>query len=219
MAEDIGERVIWTYPDNVYSLFYQQQTLLFFYPVPICWGYTERAFRTFMAIALFLCWECSFLATGRMMPVGIWVSLTADAVLLTCCPPAPEALKVSQLWYHLFEFDINIFFDFRKHRTSGKRCMPSFPCIERISDKSVTLPRISKYRMHMGRLWLSVALFIPASSPHLQFDNLHAKFMPFSPPRYILIQHLRPVLAFCSACPGWIVRMALFLSISPKGDA
>ena len=29
------------------------------------------------------------------MPDGIWVNLTAESVLFTCCPPAPEALKVS----------------------------------------------------------------------------------------------------------------------------
>ena len=29
------------------------------------------------------------------MPVGMWVRRTADSVLLTCWPPAPEARKVS----------------------------------------------------------------------------------------------------------------------------
>src|SRR5260221_11070792 len=29
------------------------------------------------------------------IPVGRWVRRTADSVLLTCCPPAPEARNVS----------------------------------------------------------------------------------------------------------------------------
>ena len=29
------------------------------------------------------------------MPVGSWINLTADEVLLMCCPPAPEALNTS----------------------------------------------------------------------------------------------------------------------------
>ena len=31
------------------------------------------------------------------MPVGMWVSRTAEEVLLTCWPPAPEARKTSIL--------------------------------------------------------------------------------------------------------------------------
>jgi len=35
--------------------------------------------------------------TCDTQPVGVWRSLTADSVLLRCCPPGPEALYVSTL--------------------------------------------------------------------------------------------------------------------------
>ena len=48
----------------------------------------------FQAVARFLCCERSdWQATT--MPVGMWVMRTANSVLLTCCPPAPEARYVS----------------------------------------------------------------------------------------------------------------------------
>ena len=43
-----------------------------------------------MAMALFLCWERSFWH-WTTMPVGMWVIRTAESVVLTCWPPAPEA--------------------------------------------------------------------------------------------------------------------------------
>src|ERR1700737_1626679 len=46
------------------------------------------------ACALFLCCERPAWQTTAT-PVGIWVSLTADSVLLTCCPPAPPERMVS----------------------------------------------------------------------------------------------------------------------------
>ena len=49
-----------------------------------------RDLRIFIALALFLCWDfSSWQATTT--PVGRWVMRTADSVLLTCWPPAPEA--------------------------------------------------------------------------------------------------------------------------------
>ena len=47
-----------------------------------------------MAIARFLIWLRSFWQETTM-PVGRWVMRTADSVLLTCWPPAPEERKVS----------------------------------------------------------------------------------------------------------------------------
>src|SRR5258708_36914939 len=46
------------------------------------------------ACALFLCWERPAWQTTAT-PVGMWVSLTADSVLLTCWPPAPPERMVS----------------------------------------------------------------------------------------------------------------------------
>ena len=42
-----------------------------------------------MAVERFLCWLRSFWQAATM-PLGRWVMRTADSVLLTCCPPAPE---------------------------------------------------------------------------------------------------------------------------------
>ncbi len=47
-----------------------------------------------MALALFLC--CDFSSWHETtMPEGIWVMRTADSVLLTCWPPAPDARNTS----------------------------------------------------------------------------------------------------------------------------
>ena len=43
-----------------------------------------------MARSLFWCWLRS-LCTATTIPVGRWVMRTAESVLLTCWPPAPEA--------------------------------------------------------------------------------------------------------------------------------
>src|SRR6056297_2245576 len=39
----------------------------------------------------------TFILTCHDDPVGIWVILTAESVIFTCCPPAPLALYVSIL--------------------------------------------------------------------------------------------------------------------------
>jgi len=53
-----------------------------------------REASTFMALALFLC--CDFSSWQvTTMPVGICVMRTADSVLFTCWPPAPDARYTS----------------------------------------------------------------------------------------------------------------------------
>ena len=42
-----------------------------------------------MAFALFWCWLRSFWQ-DTTIPVGKWVRRTAESVLLTCWPPAPD---------------------------------------------------------------------------------------------------------------------------------
>ena len=41
------------------------------------------------AVARFLCCERSFWQ-ATTMPVGMWVMRTAESVVLTCWPPAPD---------------------------------------------------------------------------------------------------------------------------------
>ncbi len=41
-----------------------------------------------MAMSRFWCWDFSELVTT--IPVGWWVIRTAESVVFTCCPPAPE---------------------------------------------------------------------------------------------------------------------------------
>ena len=48
-----------------------------------------------MQLALF--WCCDFSELVTTIPVGIWVIRTAESVVLTCCPPAPEDRNVSTL--------------------------------------------------------------------------------------------------------------------------
>src|SRR5207249_6446599 len=50
----------------------------------------SRALSIFIAVALFLNWLRSFWHCTTML-VGRCVIRTADDVLLTCCPPFPEA--------------------------------------------------------------------------------------------------------------------------------
>ena len=50
--------------------------------------------RTLIAVSLFWVWERSF-CDWATIPVGRWVSRTAESVLLTCCPPAPCDRNVS----------------------------------------------------------------------------------------------------------------------------
>ena len=47
-----------------------------------------------MARALFLCWLFSSWQE-TVSPVGTWVMRTAESVVLTLCPPGPEARKTS----------------------------------------------------------------------------------------------------------------------------
>jgi hypothetical protein len=35
-------------------------------------------------------WCCDFWLLVVTTPVGIWVMRTAESVVLTCCPPAPD---------------------------------------------------------------------------------------------------------------------------------
>ena len=68
---------------------------LFVRPINAAHGWSiaaiQVAFSIFIAIALFLCCERSFWQ-ATIIPEGIWVRRTADEVLFTCWPPAPEAL-------------------------------------------------------------------------------------------------------------------------------
>ncbi|MNN23514.1 hypothetical protein D3C81_1369160 [compost metagenome] len=53
-----------------------------------------RAASTFIALSLLRCCDRSSWHSTTM-PVGRWVRRTAESVLFTCWPPAPEARKVS----------------------------------------------------------------------------------------------------------------------------
>ena len=53
-------------------------------------------FNIFIAVSLLLSWDLSFWQVTTT-PVGKCVILTAESVILTCCPPAPLALYVSIL--------------------------------------------------------------------------------------------------------------------------
>ena len=46
-----------------------------------------------MAMARFWCCDFSLLVTT--IPLGRWVMRTAESVVFTCCPPAPELRMVS----------------------------------------------------------------------------------------------------------------------------
>ena len=57
-----------------------------------CWAFSSNSFARsiFMQLSLFWnwlrsCWDAT------TMPVGLWMRRTAEEVLLTCWPPAPEA--------------------------------------------------------------------------------------------------------------------------------
>lgn len=50
--------------------------------------------NTLKALSLFLCWDFSSWQVTTI-PVGTWVSLTAESVVLTDCPPHPELRKTS----------------------------------------------------------------------------------------------------------------------------
>src|SRR5438270_5031255 len=54
----------------------------------------SRALSILSAVALFLNWLRSCWHDTTMF-VGRWVMRTAEEVLLTCCPPLPDARKVS----------------------------------------------------------------------------------------------------------------------------
>ncbi|MNR45798.1 hypothetical protein D3C85_1646890 [compost metagenome] len=54
-----------------------------------CWSFSLAASQA-MALARFLCWERSSWHSTTM-PEGMWVMRTAESVLFTCWPPAPEA--------------------------------------------------------------------------------------------------------------------------------
>src|SRR6266566_4522620 len=71
----------------------------------------SRAFSIFIAVALFFPWlrSCWHDTT---IPVGRWVMRTADEVLLTCCPPLPDArVVVLDL-----DFDFVVHFGIDEHR-------------------------------------------------------------------------------------------------------
>ena len=46
-----------------------------------------------MAMSRF--WCCDFSELVTTIPVGWWVIRTAESVVFTCCPPAPDDRKVS----------------------------------------------------------------------------------------------------------------------------
>ena len=54
----------------------------------------SRERRIFIAVSLFAVWLRSF-CTETTMPLGMCVSRTAESVLFTCCPPAPDERNVS----------------------------------------------------------------------------------------------------------------------------
>ena len=89
-------------------------------------------FNCFIALSLFWCCDlCDWHWTTS--PVGICVSLTAESVLLTCCPPAPEALNVSTLKSFL-----SIFISWTSS-TSGKTATVQ---VDAVSYTHLTLPTI-----------------------------------------------------------------------------
>ena len=62
-------------------------------PVP---SHTDVERRTFSALSLFL--SCDFSSWQEItIPVGIWVRRTAESVVLTHCPPFPDARNTSNL--------------------------------------------------------------------------------------------------------------------------
>ena len=56
--------------------------------------FLSRERSTVIALMRFCSWLRSFWQVTTM-PVGMWVMRTAESVLLTCWPPAPEARMVS----------------------------------------------------------------------------------------------------------------------------
>ena len=61
---------------------------------PAAWRSASFAARICIARALFWCWLRSFWHETTI-PVGRWVRRTAESVLLTCWPPAPDDRYVS----------------------------------------------------------------------------------------------------------------------------
>ena len=55
---------------------------------------SKRERITVNALARFLICDRSS-AQYTVTPVGMWVIITAESVVLTCCPPAPEARMVA----------------------------------------------------------------------------------------------------------------------------
>src|SRR3990167_10124833 len=54
----------------------------------------KRARSIFIAVSLLACWERSFWQQTTVL-LGTWVIRTAESVVLTCWPPAPEEREVS----------------------------------------------------------------------------------------------------------------------------
>ena len=78
-------------PRDFFFVLAELLELLFFLR---CSSSNSRARRIFIAIARFLCCERSFWQVTTMS-VGRCVKRTAESVLLTCWPPAPDARNVS----------------------------------------------------------------------------------------------------------------------------
>src|SRR5713226_5843144 len=76
----------------------------------------NRAFSILSAVALFLNWLRSFWHCTTMLVVRC-VIRTADDVLLTCCPPFPEARYVDpQVVVLDVDFDVLVDYRIDEHR-------------------------------------------------------------------------------------------------------
>ena len=152
-----------------------------------------------MAIALFLCCDLSFWQLTTI-PVGIWVSLTAENLvdMLASCSGCPECVHFYIVFLHIH---IDIVLDLGINKNSRKRGMPSFSLIiRRYADKPVYAHSPFMYHMHRGLIWLSLHFLCLLIHPSAVQQPGHQTNV-LGPFRIYSHQHLGPVLAFDAAGP------------------
>src|SRR5215210_327610 len=151
------------------------------------------------------------------MPVGRWVILTAESVLLTCCPPAPEARYVSTL--RSFS---SISTSTASPTTGATATEAKLVCLLAPASKGLILTRRCTPRSadNSPKAYspetVKVALFMPASSPSVYSMTSSPKPRRSAQRLYILASISAQSCESTPPAPGLMVNMALPSSYSPE---
>src|ERR1700691_109114 len=180
-----------------------------------CSSSNSRARNIFIAIARFLCCERSFWQVTTIL-VGICVKRTAESVLLTCWPPAPDARNVSiRKSAGLISISMLSSAPGKTKTDANDVCRRAFESYGEIRTSRCIPASARRYPYAKSPSTVTVALLIPAPSPGCKSAISVLKPRRSAHRKYRRSSISAQSCASCPPAPGCIERIAPRRSYSP----